>query len=273
MTERPALEERPFLARDIRDLAGLTARQLNDWDKRGVLQLDRGSESEWRKFTAREVFAIMACAQLRNRFGVGLEKLAFVSKHMVLGKPDPLKQTLEYTADLGVPVWLGTDLESEVVVFPETVFEGPSEAVWFLHSQPGFLLLRIDPLAQKLVAHTGDRRQIHLHGAALADMRAAYRTLTAHSLTELQILELIRTGDFDSIEIMMTNGQVRTIRTNESLRDIERLDIEKVLQQNDYQTVKVTRRDGRNATIHRTVVIKPEASMNALNESGKTPIA
>jgi DNA-binding transcriptional MerR regulator len=69
-------ESRDFKASDLLQLAGLTYRQLHDWENRaGVLSSQRATAGGWRKFTVEQVLALCVCASLRRQFSVALEKL------------------------------------------------------------------------------------------------------------------------------------------------------------------------------------------------------
>ncbi len=67
-----------FKAGDAKKAAGLSYRQLNDWDQKGALAGERASESGWRKFSPRELFAVLICAEIRKRFGVPVESLNWI---------------------------------------------------------------------------------------------------------------------------------------------------------------------------------------------------
>ena len=71
-----------FTANDLFELAGLTYRQLNDWERRGALPHDRERDAGWRRFTAREVFALMVCAEIKAKFGTPLTRLKWVVDFM-----------------------------------------------------------------------------------------------------------------------------------------------------------------------------------------------
>jgi hypothetical protein len=64
------IDEPFFTACDVYRTAGLSYRQLNNWDLKGVLPNSRRKEAGWRTFSYREVFAIFVCSEIRTRFGV-----------------------------------------------------------------------------------------------------------------------------------------------------------------------------------------------------------
>ena len=70
------LESQDYTAGDLTKLVGLTYRQLNDWENRaGVVTARRATADGWRRFNGTEVFALAVCGELRDKFGLSLEKL------------------------------------------------------------------------------------------------------------------------------------------------------------------------------------------------------
>ena len=64
-TAQDESEARDFKASDLLKLAGLTYRQLSDWENRaGVLTSQRATDAGWRKFTVEELIALCVCASL-----------------------------------------------------------------------------------------------------------------------------------------------------------------------------------------------------------------
>jgi len=71
------VETKKFRASDILKAAGLTYRQLNDWENRaGVLTADRAITKGWRKFTFGEVLALCICSAIRKQFSPPLSQIA-----------------------------------------------------------------------------------------------------------------------------------------------------------------------------------------------------
>lgn len=79
-------DARDFKASDLLKLAGLTYRQLSDWENRaGVLDSQRATDEGWRKFTGEEVLALCVCASLRTQFSLPLERVGGLAQWL-LGK-------------------------------------------------------------------------------------------------------------------------------------------------------------------------------------------
>lgn len=92
--------ENSLRANDLLKIAGLTYRQLNDWDKRaGILSSDRSSKAGWRRFTGDEALALCICAKLRNQFSIPLDKLHPVLKWLLGKTEDRALQKTKKQAD------------------------------------------------------------------------------------------------------------------------------------------------------------------------------
>ena len=67
-------QERFLTAKDLQNILGVSYRQINDWDTKGLINFDRGSDAAWRRFS---VFDILSLALLRavNEQGIPLKKL------------------------------------------------------------------------------------------------------------------------------------------------------------------------------------------------------
>src|SRR5688572_23058003 len=74
---------RDLTAGDAKEAAGLTYRQLNDWDEKGVLPENESREARWRRFSPREIFALMVCSAIRKEYGVPLKSLKWLSDYML----------------------------------------------------------------------------------------------------------------------------------------------------------------------------------------------
>jgi DNA-binding transcriptional MerR regulator len=92
-------DARDFKASDLLKLAGLTYRQLHDWENRaGVMTSQRATGAGWRKFTAEEVAALCVCASLRRQFSFPLEKVGGLFGWLLSPPRDSLER---FIADRG----------------------------------------------------------------------------------------------------------------------------------------------------------------------------
>ena len=119
-----------FTAKDAKKLAGLSYRQLNDWDARGAVPAERDKEGGWRKFTAKQLFALMICNEIRRLYGTPVERLRFVRFFMMQEGADHLAAAIRLMAE-GFHVFLLTDLKETFVMDSDLEFRDYMELGYF----------------------------------------------------------------------------------------------------------------------------------------------
>src|SRR5713101_2299156 len=131
-----------FTAGDVKNAAGMSYRQLNDWDAKGALPSQREQESGWRKFSPREIFAIMVCKEIRDRFGAPLESLRFVREFMLQDGADHFRAAIEIM-NRGLAVFILTDLKDTFVMDSDLEFEDLFHLGYLRASEnQGYILLQ-----------------------------------------------------------------------------------------------------------------------------------
>ena len=83
------MSEGTFTAGDLKEKAGMTYRQLAGWEQRGTIPLNKARKEGWRKFTIKEVFGLMVCAEVRRQFGVPLESLRWLRAQLFRADAHP----------------------------------------------------------------------------------------------------------------------------------------------------------------------------------------
>lgn len=81
-------------AAELRQLAGLSYRQLNEWEKRGALLSLRKDGKGWRRVTPLQAVALRVVASLRDEFGIPLKELKRVLYWMLGYAPSAHEQML-----------------------------------------------------------------------------------------------------------------------------------------------------------------------------------
>jgi hypothetical protein len=91
-------------ARDLLKLAGLTYRQLNDWEHRaGVLEAERATSDGWRRFSWEEALALCICADLRRQFAIPLKSVGPLYLWLAGKEPNAIGKELALSGD--VELW------------------------------------------------------------------------------------------------------------------------------------------------------------------------
>lgn len=87
-------------ASDVFKLAGLTYRQINDWEKRaGIIDSERATSEGWRKFTTEEVIALAICARLREHLAISLESTGKIYQWLLSKRRNFIQETLAEVAE------------------------------------------------------------------------------------------------------------------------------------------------------------------------------
>jgi DNA-binding transcriptional MerR regulator len=87
-------------ASDVFKLAGLTYRQLHDWENRaGIIESERATSEGWRKFTFEEVIALAICARLREHLAISLEKTGKIYQWLLGQRRSKVQETLAAIAE------------------------------------------------------------------------------------------------------------------------------------------------------------------------------
>src|SRR5437867_6865558 len=115
-------KKKVYTAGDLKAAAGMSYRQLNDWEVKGAVSADKDRGEGWRKFSARDLFVIMVCAELRKRFGIPLEQIKFVHDFMRKDGADHLRAAFKLM-NLGLSVYLLTDFKETFVLDSDLEFE------------------------------------------------------------------------------------------------------------------------------------------------------
>jgi DNA-binding transcriptional MerR regulator len=148
---------RRLMPRDVQVLAGLSYRQLNQWESRGAVPHRRGRDAGWRRFSPSEVFTLMVCAKVRRRLNVPLQSLKWLRKRMLQHGIDHLDAALRFI-NAGEDPCLLTDLRETLVL------DSGTKCIHLLlnidNRDSGIVIfLKIDDIAKRLREHLALREQ------------------------------------------------------------------------------------------------------------------
>jgi DNA-binding transcriptional MerR regulator len=246
--------DRTYTARDVHEMAGLSYRQLNVWAARGVLPGDHSRGAGWRRFSGRELFVLMVCVEIRRLFGVPVGRLRTVHSAMLHDNSDHFDTAARLIAKADEQIWLVTDLDEIVELTPE------SEVVAFTRKHlragdapQGFLWVKLNALVKRLLTRL---QQDQIPSSLRRALSEPSHDFTPCSPEESEIIQCIRSGEFAKIEVLMKNGVIKTIRTDRHVTRPDQQDLTDLVRQHDFQTITLTRRDGRIVSIDQTVPMK-----------------
>lgn len=251
---KPKPQERVYSAREVQDVAGLSARQIHDWDARGALPHGRQGAEGWRRFSSREVFVLTVCAELRRQFGIPVERLRYVQEVMLQDGANHFLAAVDLISQLGVGVWLLTDFETTFVMDSELEFSAMWEYGYFgANSEKSFVMMAVNPLVNRLLACLKEPITLEPHGRGFEIMADVRKAQQARTPEELLVLQMIRSGEFSKVEVTATNGQATTIRTTS--HPDPKTAISDLLDE-PYQRVTLTTKGGSVVSIMKEVTTK-----------------
>ncbi len=271
----PDEADRPFTAGDVRKAADLSYRQLNEWDGKGVLPDQERRGESWRRYTPRQVFALMVMAEIRKRYGVPVGSLRFVRDVMLDEGADHFMSAVRLIALLDLPVFVMTDLKSRFVM------DSAMEIIDLLQhgdleesndpdaAPPSVILLNVNPLVRRLLRCRKPPIELPRHGRGRTFMAELGHAMMGNLMSkpEQDVVKMIRSGDFDRVEVRLKNGEVRHVAATQRVSLDDHAELADLVASDDYQDLRIVRRDGSILHVERTVHTKPS------EHDGTTPRA
>jgi len=263
--EMAETNERQFTAGDVRKNADLSYRQIQSWAKHGVLPPTEGRGLErWRRFTPRDMFAIMVCATIRRQYGVSLESLRYVREFMVQDDANHFAAAVKLLALLDLPVLLVTNLRDRFEL--DSTLEYIDQMQWggFLPSGddekppvPTLIVVNVAPIVRRLGACINPPIELPKHDAGRRFIMQQFERSPILTPEEWTLLRCVRSGAYSSVEAVTRDGKVVRLVMQERI-DPERVkDLAQLLAEHDYQVIRAKRVDGTTVCIEREISLKP----------------
>ncbi len=244
-----------FSAGEAKELSGLSSRQLNDWEARGAVQSERAKAGEWRKFTAKQAFALVVASELRRVCHVPVGQVSWIVDFMNQEKANHFEAALDLMK-AGLHVFLLTDLERTFVMDSDLEIQDLMMHGFFrTESHSSHVLLRLNHLVNRLLGLKGIPPLEASRDFYEATMRGRAQ-LSVRTRAEMEVLQAVRTGGFDKVEIKLKDGKVTQISGEGS---VSAADVSEdgegvtVLNGEEFETVTLTKSNGRVTHVKRRV--------------------
>lgn len=241
-------EDQIYKASDVKELCGLSYRQLNDWDtKRSLLPENEDRGEGWRKYTLHEVFIISILAELKRKFHTPTKKLLFVKEVLTSRGDGRMNAMMLHVTLVGVSQWLITDFEDSLEMVSELEMSYKLNQGFF-HSedQVGFVMLNITPIIQRMASFLTEEETPLSHDYI-------------NSLQEIKkrndrFLKLISGKDITKVEILMKDDTRKTVKVT-SRRDVNSIRDE-LLNEHAFQKITYLTEDEKVVYVEQTVIYK-----------------
>lgn len=215
----------------------ITYRQLNSWEKEGLLKNERDDRS-WRRFSIMEAIWVKVIQELRE-FGMGWEQIKVA------------KQSLEWEKDVykvGMPL----------LEFYTAFAIGSKMPVLLLVFKDGLCVPA--NLTQYKIAREFSQVENHLQinlNAILqgffptVDLKPKYKHETPVSVNEMELLAYLRIGDFEKITVKFNGGEMEKFEGLQRVKAKQR--IEEIIREHKYQDIQLKVEDGGVTAIFKTI--------------------
>jgi len=244
---------------DLKKSTGLTYRQINDWQSKGVLPDKRKSNKKWRTFTSKELFAMMVCKEIRDKFGVPLESLNFIKRCMLKKEALHFNYAFDMMLNYGFAIYLLTDLKDTFIMDTDLDMQDLFKLGFFRGDDPEqYIFLKINPLINKML-EINNLPQLKINRKIYESIMEA--TLQRNiSSQEKEVLELIRNKSFKRVTVHIKDGNMFQVDTEEELADglknKNNEDLLDIIDSNKYQSITIKKQNNKIVRLTRTIPIK-----------------
>lgn len=210
-------------------MESITYRQLNSWDKEGLLTTKREG-NEWRKFSIMDAIWVRIIKELRE-FGMSWEQIkttkkCFEFESKKCGVQMPILEF--YTAFA-----IGGKMPVLLLVFKD----GAATPANFTQYKVAREFLGIE-----------NHLQINLNEILQSffpkvDLKPSHKSEMPVNFDEMELLAFLRVTNYEKIEIRYKNGKIDIIEGMERLKATKR--IHDILNEQKYATIEIIQQDGK----------------------------
>jgi hypothetical protein len=198
----------------------------------------------------REMFSLclMVCSELRNRFGISLEKIKFVHDFMRKEGADHLHAAVELM-NLGLSVYLLTDFKETFVMDSDLEFEDLMTYGYFRADHPqAYVFIRLNDIVNRLLSALKPQFELKPSNAVYHSVMKGRAKVTACTPAEMRLLEFVRQSKCDQIKVQLKDGKVVRFVVEGDLAPEEITDTKEmvgVAKESDFETVTIARHGGK----------------------------
>ena len=260
------VEDRTFTAKDAKELAGLSYRQLNDWDARGAVPTERDKEGGWRKFTVKQLFALMICNEIRRLYGTPVERLQFVRSFMMREKANHLATAIRLMAH-GLHVFLLTDLKETFVMDSDLEFTDYMEHGYFrVEETRPFVFFRLNEIVNRLTGAMKKPMQLKPRDGVYQQKAKLDAALAVRTLPEFHVLRALRSGKYDRVSVGIKQGRIRRVDVEGHVDNADYEDeggTVTVKHEEEFENIAIKRTNGRVVNVTRSLPKRFSVEENA----------
>lgn len=198
-----------FRPKDLREQAGMSYRQLHHAETKGAAQADRETRGGWRLYSFQQVFVLLVCKALRDRFGIPIESLNWLTRTLLAEGADHFARVYTAMRDRGVAVLLITDLEKELRVEHDVDFADSMDFGDFRNDDArALIVLKLNPIINQILAMTTTPEPLHVTDQTYSQIAKARRMFKAETIAEAQVLAFLRDSANRTVKVFREGEQL-----------------------------------------------------------------
>ena len=241
--------------KQLRAIAGLTNRQIGDWEVKKIIPRASGASGQWRSFTPPQTFGLAVLAEVRRRFGIPVESLRWLGSVLMAEDAKHLYQAIGKISGEGAPVLLVTDLKKTLqIVSSNELGDALADGKSFAAGADALVMVEVNDVAKHVLKLAGIPMNISEQGEGYTWNSSRH----ARSPEEEKILALLRSVQFNKVEVDLVSGQVRLLTAEQAIPGPAVQEILTLTKTAGFQTVEVIRPDGKITQARRKIRAKPE---------------
>jgi len=215
----------------------ITYRQLNSWEKEGLLSVQREGR-EWRRFSIIDAIWVKLVKELRD-FGMSREQLKATKKSFEFecekcGVAMPMLEF--YTAFV-----IGAKMPVLILVFKDgvavpctfTQYKVAKERIGI----DNHIQISLNDLMQEMFADV--------------DLKPSIKNEAPLGVNEMELLAYLSLGKFESINVKFNNGKMEQFEGVQRIKAKKR--IQEIMQEHKYQNITIQEEDGNITAIFQTI--------------------
>ncbi|MBF0571701.1 MAG: MerR family transcriptional regulator [Candidatus Omnitrophica bacterium] len=241
-------------AGDLQDSIGLSYRQLNDWESKGLLPPREKNDAKWRVFSAKETFMLMILKEIRDKFGTPLESLNFIKTFMLQERANHFRFAIEMM-QMGLTVYLLTDLKATFILDTDLEFYDLFKMGFLRFDKPqSYVFIKINPLVNRML-EMKKLGPLNVNNELYIGLHEAENAQKTTNVNEIEVLKLLRNKDYSQVTIQLKNGEIIQILAEEEiLKKAE--EIQKIIGEKAFQTVIIKKHGGEIVRLTRQIPFK-----------------
>lgn len=222
------------------DKSKFSYRIINHWQNEGLINDNRPSGKGWRMYSLIDIVWLNIITELRG-FGYPIEKIKQVKQSLI----EPLE---DYKDKHEIPI-----LEESVAL--ALIKKTPTFLLVFENGEALTATFEEMNISRELRA-IGNHIQININDILQRlypnkDLKPVYKSTVNLNSGEMELMFMVRTGNYTEISVKKKNGKIELIEATEQIKADEK--IFKILKEQSYQDIELKQQGGKVVFIKRKI--------------------